>query len=166
MSSRKRVSNVPMLAKMSRSPKENGSQGSRKRLVGQDIDEATWVVNMREQGRSNMKRRPLGKALGKAIGTMGQVGFDSKKDDLVTLIPQLADKVAAVIKKKRGNIVEAWNFALGVSNASRLPAMFWEPELWSAWVLLRWEKIGLERFNLVIDAMPPDGNIDWNAITT
>ena len=113
-----------------------------------------------------MKRRPLGKALGKAIGTMGQVGFASKKDDLVTLIPQLVDKVAAVIKKKRGNIVEMWNFSLGVTNSSRLPTMFWDPKMWSEWVLLRWEKFGLQRFNLVIDAMSPDGNIDWNAIPT
>jgi hypothetical protein len=165
MTSKGRVSNVAILAKMSNlSPEENGSQGSRKRLVDldNDVDRMRCFVKMRQQGRNNMRRRSLGEALNKTFDRMGQVGFASKKDDLITLIPQLDD----LITKKRGNIVAMWNFALGVSNATRLPAMFWDPEIWSEFVLLRWEKFGLQRFNVVIDAMSPQGNIDWDAVPT
>ena len=142
-----------------------------KRQVSNVSKETTWeklskmrrcLVKMRQQGRNNMRRRSLGEALNKTFDRILQIGFANKKDDLLTLIPQLDD----LITKKRGNIVAMWNFALGVSNATRLPAMFWDPKMWSEFVLLRWEKFGLQRFNLVIDAMSPQGNIDWDAVPT
>ena len=125
-----------------------------------DVDNKK-MVKMRQSARYNMRNRTLPEALPKVLDTMGQVGVASKKADLFILNPHFEH---IINKKKRGIVVDIWNFVLGVTSSSRLPTFCWDPKLWSEWILHRWEKFGLRRFQLLMDALSSDGNIDWNAV--